>query len=81
MYLIIHYAIGYFEEKNDEKHLILDSTEKYEEVLSGIRSEIKNLMVEKNCFMKKTMPELELILMMIFAFEQTTKISNIDNNY
>ena len=32
LYLIIQSATGYFEEKNGEKYLILDSTEKYEEV-------------------------------------------------
>ena len=66
LYLIIHSATGYFKEKNREKYLILDSTEKYREVFSGIRSEIKQLMVEKNYFMKNVMLELELILTMIF---------------
>ena len=32
LYLIINSATGYFKEKNGEKYLILDSTEKYEEV-------------------------------------------------
>ena len=41
LYLIFHSAKGYFEEKNGEKYLILDSTEKYEEVFSGIKSEIE----------------------------------------
>ena len=49
-YLIIHSATGYFKEKNGEKYLIIDSIE---EVLSGIRREIKHLIVEKNCFIKK----------------------------
>ena len=40
MYLIIHSATGHFKERNDEKYLILDPTDKYEEVLSGFRSEI-----------------------------------------
>ena len=40
-YLIIHSGTGYFKEKNDEKYLIVDLTEKYEEVFSGIRSETK----------------------------------------
>ena len=43
LYLIIHSATGHFKERNVEKYLILDSTDKYEEVLSGIRSEIKML--------------------------------------
>ena len=32
LYLVIHSAIGYFEEKNGEKYLILGLIEKYEEV-------------------------------------------------
>ena len=55
MYLIINSATRHFKEKNDEKYLILDSTDKYEEVWSGIRSEIKitnggkELLFKKNC--------------------------------
>ena len=61
LYLITYSATGYFEEKYGEKYIILDSTEKYEEVFSGINQKLKQLMVEKNCFMKKIMQELELI--------------------
>ena len=43
LYLIIHSATGYFKEKNGEKYLTLDSTEKYEEVFSGILLEIKTI--------------------------------------
>ena len=43
LYLIIHSATGHFKEKNSEKYLIIDSTEKYEEVFSGIISEIKTI--------------------------------------
>ena len=32
LYIIIHSATGHFKEKNGEKYLIIDSTEKYEEV-------------------------------------------------
>ena len=32
LHLIIHSATGHFKEKNSEKYLIIDSTEKYEEV-------------------------------------------------
>ena len=53
MYLIIHSATGYFKEKNGEKYLIIDSIDKYEEVLSGIRSEIKTLNGGKELFYKK----------------------------
>ena len=41
LYLIIYSATGYFKEKNGEKNLILDLIEKYEEVFSGIKSEIE----------------------------------------
>ena len=43
MYLIIHSATGYFKEINGEKYLILDPLEKYEEVFSGIKSEIETI--------------------------------------
>ena len=38
LYLTIHSATGHFKEKYGEKYLIIDSTEKYKEVFSGIRS-------------------------------------------
>ena len=50
---IINSATGYFKEKNGEKYLILDSTEKYEEVFSGIISEIKTLNGGNELFYKK----------------------------
>ena len=43
LYLIIHSATGYFKEKNGEKYLVLNSTDKYEEVFSGIKSEIETI--------------------------------------
>ena len=43
LYLLIYSATGYFKEKNSEKYLILDSTEKYEEVFSGIKKEIETI--------------------------------------
>ena len=68
MHLIIHSATRHFTEKNDKKYLIIDSTDKYEEVLSEIRSEIKTLNGGKELFYKKIMLELELILMMIYLW-------------
>ena len=53
MYLRIHAATGYFKEKNGEKYLTLDSTEKYEEVFSEIRSEIKTINGGKELFYEK----------------------------
>ena len=49
----INSATGYFKEKNGEKYLILDLTEKYEEVVSGIVSEIKTLNGGKKLFHEK----------------------------
>ena len=50
---IIPSAIGHFKEKNGEKYLIIDSTDKYEEVFSGIISEIKILNSGKELFYEK----------------------------
>ena len=47
---MIHSATGHFKEKYGEKYLIIDSTEKYEEVFSGIRSEIEVLNSGKELF-------------------------------
>ena len=52
MFLIIHSDTGHFKEKNNGKYLIFDSTDKYEEVLSGIRSETKTLNGGKKLFYK-----------------------------
>ena len=43
LYLLIDSATGYFKEKNGEKCLFISMTEKYEEVFSGILSEIKTI--------------------------------------
>ena len=54
LYLMIHSATGEFKERDGKKHLVLDSTEKYEEVFSGIKKEIetinggKELVYERN---------------------------------
>ena len=53
LYLLFHSATGYFKEKNGEKCLILDSTEKYKEVFSGIISEIKTNNDGKELFYEK----------------------------
>ena len=66
LYLIIHSATGYFKEENGEEYLIIDSTEKYEAVFLGLDQKLKHLVVERNCFVKKTMLELGLILTMIY---------------
>ena len=43
LYLIMGPATGYFTEKNSEKYLILDIIDKYENVFSGIKSEIETI--------------------------------------
>ena len=53
LYAIIHSAIGHFKEKNGEKYLILDSTDKYQEVWSEIRLEIKTLHSGKELLYEK----------------------------
>ena len=66
LYLIIHSATGHFKEKkNGEKYLILDSTEKYENVFLELDQKLTHLTVENNFFMKKIMLELGLIVTMI----------------
>ena len=59
LYLIFHSATGYFEEKNGEKYLILDLIEKYEEVFSGIKSEIETINSREKMYYEKIMLELE----------------------
>ena len=53
LYLIIHSATGHFKEKNSEKYLVIDSTEKYEEVFSGIIPETKTINGWKKLFYEK----------------------------
>ena len=54
LYLMIHSAAEEFKECNGKKYLVLYSTEKYEEVFSGIKKKIetindgKELVYEKN---------------------------------
>ena len=52
-YLIINSATGHFKEKYGEKYLIIDSTEKYDEVFSGIVWEIKTLNGGKELFYER----------------------------
>ena len=51
--LISYSATGYFKENYGEKYLILDSTEKYVEVFSGIKKEIETINGEKELFYQK----------------------------
>ena len=50
MYFIIHSGTGYFKEEYRERYLIFDSTDKFKEVWSGIRSGIKTINSGKELF-------------------------------
>ena len=50
---MIHSATGYFKEMFGEKYTILDSTEKCDEVFSGIKREIERINGGKELFYKK----------------------------
>ena len=50
---MIHSATEYFKEKYGENYLILDSTEKYDEVFSGIKKEIETINGGKELFYEK----------------------------
>ena len=58
LYLVIHSATGYFKEKNGEKYLILDLIEKYEEVFSGIKSDIETINSGEKLFYEKHYPKI-----------------------
>ena len=51
--MIFHSATGYFKEKYDGKYLILDSTESYKKIFSGIKSEIEIINGGKELFYEK----------------------------
>ena len=60
LYLIIRSATGCLKEKNGEKYLIIDSTEKYEEVFSEIRSEIETFNSGKELYYGKNYAKIEV---------------------
>ena len=53
LYVVIHSAARHVKEKNHDKYLFLDLTDKYEDVWSGIRSEIKAINSGKELFFEK----------------------------
>ena len=57
-YLVIHSATGYFKVKNGEKYFILDLIEKYEEVFSGIKSEIETINIGEKMYYEKHYPRI-----------------------
>ena len=50
---MIHSVTEYFKEKYGKKYLVLDSTEKYDEVFSGIKKEIETINGGKELFYEK----------------------------
>ena len=60
LYLIIHFATGYFKENNGEKYLILDPIEKYEEVFSGIKSEIETINSGEEMYYEKNYDKIRV---------------------
>ena len=72
LYLMINEMIGHFEEKNENKYLVLDEIdknkdvlEKFEEVWKGIKKKLKRLIVAKRLNMEKIFKNLGLSLIMI----------------
>ena len=72
LYLMINQMIGRFDEKNENKYLVLDEIDenkavlnKYKEVWEGIKKKLKLLMVAKKLNIKKIFKKLGLSLMMI----------------
>ena len=41
LHLMIHSPTGYFKEKHGKKYLVLDPTEKYDEVFSELKKKLK----------------------------------------
>ena len=60
LYLITHSTIGHFKTKDENKYLVLDSTEKYEEGCFGIRSEIKRINGGKERFYKNNYSKIKV---------------------
>ena len=72
LYLMINEMIGHFEEKNENKYLVLDDVDenkevskKYEEVWEGVKKEIETINGGKKLNMGKIFKKLGLSLMMI----------------
>ena len=72
LYLMINEMIGHFEEKNENKYLVLDDVDenkevskKYEEVWEDVKNEIETINGAKKLNMGKIFKKLGLGLMMI----------------
>ena len=57
---MIHSATGEFKERDGKKYLVLDSTEKYEEIFSGIKKEIETINGKKELVYEKTYSKIDV---------------------
>ena len=71
VYLMINEMIGHFEEKNENKYLVLDNvgenkeiSKKYEELWDGVKNKLKRLMVVKKLNARKISKKIGLSQMM-----------------
>ena len=60
LYLLFHSVAGYFEAKNGEKYLVLNSTDKYEEVFSAIKSQIETINGGEKMYYEKSYPKIRV---------------------
>ena len=81
LHLTIFSATGYFKEENDEKYLIIDSTEKYEEVFSSIRSEIETINSGEELFYREDCVKIRVDTDDNVLLDKKLKISIINNSY
>ena len=81
LYLIFNSATGYFREENDEKYLILDSTQKCEEVLSEIKSEIETINGGEKMYHEKNYNRITVNTDDDIPFNKKSNILIVDNNY
>ena len=57
---MIHSATGEFKELDGKKYLVLDSTEKYEKVFSGIKKENETINGGKELFYEKNYSKIDV---------------------
>ena len=60
LYLLIYSATRCFKQKMGEKYLVIDSTEKYEEVFSGTKKEIKTISGAKELIDEKDYAKIRI---------------------
>ena len=74
-------ATGYFKEKYCEEYLVLDSTEKYDEVFSGIKKEIETINGGKELFYEKNYAKIGVNTDDDISLNKKIKVSIANNNY